>query len=220
MLRWWWILWLHDPSSLRLTQTFSAVPHSLQLRSSDWSSQSASPSQRQPALMHRPLSHMNSPERQGWWEAVGKHSKPLSLASLCIGSRSRPESHSPSVRVPPSLLKRIQGIQRVPPPPLCSCPSWHLCLANPARPPPFLHPAGESTHSSQTRRTSLRSHHRHRSGKCRGCSGRRHTGILPGCRGVLALLRLEGRKAGVGRGVHSGPGRGGGRMCRQSAFLK
>jgi hypothetical protein len=50
-------------------QAFDATPNSLQLRSSDWSSQSASPSQRQPELMHRPLSHMNSPERQGWWEA-------------------------------------------------------------------------------------------------------------------------------------------------------
>lgn len=58
-----------QPLSLLPAQTFGARPHSLQLRSSDWSSQSASPSQCQPALMHRPLSHMNSPERQGWWEA-------------------------------------------------------------------------------------------------------------------------------------------------------
>lgn len=47
-----------------------ADKHSLQFFSSDWSSQSNSPSHRQPALMHIPLLHMNSTERQGWWEAV------------------------------------------------------------------------------------------------------------------------------------------------------
>lgn len=70
------------PLSLLLAQTFSTVPDSLQLRSSDWSSQSASPSQRQPALMHRPLSHMNSPERQGWWEAGETHRASVSSQSV------------------------------------------------------------------------------------------------------------------------------------------
>lgn len=55
----------------------------------------------------------------------------------------------------------------------------------------------QNTHSSQTRPTSLRSHHRRRSGRYRGCSGRRHTGTPPGCRGALALPRLEGGRGGV-----------------------
>lgn len=44
--------------------------YSLQFFSSDWSSQSNSPSHLQPALMHIPLLHMNSTDLQGWWEAA------------------------------------------------------------------------------------------------------------------------------------------------------
>lgn len=44
--------------------------NSLQFFSSDWSSQSYSPSHLQPALMHIPLLHMNSTDLQGWWEAT------------------------------------------------------------------------------------------------------------------------------------------------------
>lgn len=47
--------------------------HSLQFFSSDWSSQSNSPSHLQPALMHIPLLHMNSTDLHGWWEAAHKH---------------------------------------------------------------------------------------------------------------------------------------------------
>lgn len=53
------------------TQLFSEVSsYSLQFFSSDWSSQSNSPSHLQPALMHIPLLHMNSTDLQGWWEAA------------------------------------------------------------------------------------------------------------------------------------------------------
>lgn len=92
---------------------FDAIPNSLQLRSSDWSSQSASPSQRQPALMHRPLSHMNSPERQGWWEAG--ETKVFCLKPVCAHStswKSRksqiPSSAPPNTIAPP---QRDCGIQ-------------------------------------------------------------------------------------------------------------
>lgn len=44
--------------------------YSLQFFSSDWSSQSNSPSHLQPALMHMPLLHMNSTALQGWWDAA------------------------------------------------------------------------------------------------------------------------------------------------------
>lgn len=47
--------------------------HSLQFISSDWSSQSNSPSHLQPALMHMPLLHMNSTDLHGWWDAARKN---------------------------------------------------------------------------------------------------------------------------------------------------
>lgn len=79
--------------------------------------------------------------------------------------------------------------------PLSACPSWHLCpVCRRAAPPPLL-PAGQSTHSSQTRPTSLRSHRRRHSGICPGCSGHRHTETPPGCKEERALLRLKGRAA-------------------------
>lgn len=77
------------------------APHSLQLRSSDWSSQSASPSQRQPALMHRPLSHINSPERQGWWEAGETCQASVFSQSAHAVSHGGPGSHSPGAPAPP-----------------------------------------------------------------------------------------------------------------------
>lgn len=65
--------------------------YSLQFFSSDWSSQSNSPSHLQPALMHMPLLHMNSTDLQGWWEAAHteQHQKHVTagttaLVSLCF----------------------------------------------------------------------------------------------------------------------------------------
>lgn len=169
-------------------------PHSLQLRSSDWSSQSASPSQRQPALMHRPLSHMNSPERQGWWEAGETGQTPVSSQSLHTVSRADQKAQ-PQHLAPPSRPNREQGIQKLlpgapAPAGTCVLPPQKFLWAWP--PSLLLHPAGQTTHSSRTRLTSLHSHRPRHSGRYRGCSGRRHTGTPPGCRGVLALLRLEG----------------------------
>lgn len=136
-------------------------------------------------------------------------------------SRGRPESHSPGTLG--SSISSQEGPGNPESPPLSSCPSWHLCLATPAWPPPLLHPAGQSTHSSQTRLTSLHSHRHHHSGRCRGCSGRRHTGTPPGCRGVLALLRLEGMgeeghtlRPGQRRGALTPPRA---KLLRQGAFL-
>ena len=180
------------------------APHSLQLRSSDWSSQSASPSQRQPALMHRPLSHINSPERQGWWEAGETRQASVLSQSTHTASHRGPGSNSPGTLAPPGWPHREPGTLEAPL--LSSCPSWQpgLTPAPPGAPPsrpPLLHPTGQSAHSSQTRPTSLRSRHHRRSGRCRGCSGRRHTGTPPGCKGVLALLRLEGGQGGEGHAL-------------------
>lgn len=47
----------------------------LQFFSSDWSSQSYSPSHLQPAFIHIPLLHMNSAERHGWCEAARKQNQ-------------------------------------------------------------------------------------------------------------------------------------------------
>lgn len=60
------VLFQNSPSSLVLR----ARSYSLQFFSSDWSSQSCSPSHLQPELMHMPLLHMNSTDLQGWWEAA------------------------------------------------------------------------------------------------------------------------------------------------------
>lgn len=63
----------------------SRSSNSLQFFSSDWSSQSNSPSHLQPKLMHMPLLHMNSTDLQGWWEAAHAHT----TAQTCHSRKKR-----------------------------------------------------------------------------------------------------------------------------------
>lgn len=63
----------------------SRSSYSLQFFSSDWSSQSNSPSHLQPKLMHMPLLHMNSTDLQGWWEAAHAHT----TAQTCHSRKKR-----------------------------------------------------------------------------------------------------------------------------------
>lgn len=118
----------------------------------------------------------------------------LSLSSLCtqclMVEQKVPSPAPPNTPAPPQRDLGIQTLLPEAPAPAGTC-----ALPSGGAPPGWLPllPAGRSTHSSQTRPTSLRSHHLRHSGRCRGCSGHRHTGTPPDCKEERELLRLKGR---------------------------
>jgi len=131
----------------------------------------------------------------------------LSLASLCTQHLMEEQKVPSPISYPSQDSSSSSGGRwNSDTVPRRACPSWHLCPATGGAPPVWmpLPPASQSTHSSRTRLTSLRSHHPRHSGRCQGCSGRRHTGTLPGCKEERVLLRLEGKAALRPQGLGTG----------------